>query len=312
MAERAAPVDVHPDDLTWGHSFGNGADGVSLHYVLHGRGRTVLLLHGWPGFWYDWRHVIPRLPVFEAAVVAPDFRGFGDSDRPDLPPTAGYTPEVFARDLLALLDQMGAQQVVIGAYDIGAEVAQVLARLAPDRVRALALFNPPYPGIGDRSLTPDAQHERWYQHFHAVPTAEEIIGYGPDTVRAYLGHFYEHWMGRKQALRPAEFDAIVSFYARPGAVQGSIAYHRALAATQRWEALASPTDKIVQPTIVLWGDADPVMPVAWGDRLEEYFEHLTLKILPGVGHFVPIEAPDEAAAAILSALRAAREVATGT
>lgn len=306
MAEHTAPVDVHPDDLTWGHSFGTGADGVGLHYVLHGRGRSVLLLHGWPGFWYDWRHVIPRLPVFEAAVVAPDFRGFGDSDKPDLSPDEGYTPKVFARDMLALLDQMGARQVVIGAHGIGATVAQILAREAPDRVRALALFNPPYPGIGTRRFTPEAQRELWYQHFHAVPGAEEIIGYDADTVRSYLGHFYDHWMGRKEALRPAELDAIVSYYSRPGAVRGSIAYDRARALTRLQEArVPPPAEKIKQPTMVLWGDADPVMRVEWADRLNEYFESYTLKILPGVGHFVPIEAPDEAAASIRSMLRAA-------
>jgi pimeloyl-ACP methyl ester carboxylesterase len=295
-------VDVPPDDMRWGHAFGPGAGGVELHYVLHGRGAPVLLLHGWPGFWYDWRHIIPRL-AHEASLIAPDFRGFGDSDRPDLQPSEGYTPEVFARDLLALLNHLGVAQVVVAAHDIGATVAQVLARTAPDRVRALALFNPPYPGVGMRRFDPAVQGEFWYQHFHALPWAGQLVGYELGTVELYLGHFYDHWVGRKETVRPAELEWITGVYARPDAVRTSLLYYRARAETRLQEAQADPrTLRVTQPTVVVWGESDPVMRAEWSDRLAEYFSLVSLELLPGVGHFVPFEAPDAAAAAIRAAM----------
>src|SRR5918992_1592516 len=85
-------LDRHPGDPEWGHAYGPGADGVRLHYVRRGHGEPVVLLHGWPGFWYDWRHVIVPLAE-EADVMALDFRGFGDSDKPEGDPKDLYTQD---------------------------------------------------------------------------------------------------------------------------------------------------------------------------------------------------------------------------
>jgi len=151
-------LDRLPDDPAWGHGRVAGSGGVTLHYVRLGRGDPVLLLHGWPGFWYDWRRIL--VPLSDVAdVIAPDLRGFGDSDKPDLPPAEGSTPRVLADDLVALLDGLEVPHVVVGAHDIGATLAQTLALRHPERVRALALFNPPYPGIGQRRFEPSAQRE---------------------------------------------------------------------------------------------------------------------------------------------------------
>jgi pimeloyl-ACP methyl ester carboxylesterase len=81
-------LDRLPDDPAWGNGRVAGSGEVMLHYIRLGVGDTVLLLHGWPGFWYDWRRVLEPLSGF-ADVIAPDFRGFGESDKPDLPPAEG-------------------------------------------------------------------------------------------------------------------------------------------------------------------------------------------------------------------------------
>src|SRR4051794_40938743 len=113
-----------PEDQRWNHCFGQGA-GVRLRYVRHGHGRPVLLLHGWPGFWFDWREVIlPLASSFD--VVAPDFRGFGGSDAPELP-IAQYGPRAHALDVLHLMDHLNFERVVIAGHDIGATVAQAVA-----------------------------------------------------------------------------------------------------------------------------------------------------------------------------------------
>ena len=293
-----------PGDPGWGHARAPATGGVELHYVRLGTGRPVVLLHGWPGFWYDWRAVLPRLAAGVDAV-APDLRGFGDSDRPDLPPAEDYTPEVLAADVLALLDHLEAERAVVAAHDLGASVAQVLARTAPERVAALVLLNPPYPGIGRRRFDPAAQREFWYQHFHALPWSDRLVGHDRETVRLYLAHFHERWVGRKEALREEEFEAVVDVYARPGAVRASFAYYRARAEARAREAALAPEEVRVEvPTWVVWGEADPVIPVAWSDRLPEFFPQLrSFRRLPGVGHFVPWEAPEEVAATIFEALR---------
>jgi len=160
--------DILPQDAAWGHEMAQDADGLELHYVRRGHGSpTVLLLHGWPGFWYDWRRVLPRLEQI-TSVIAMDLRGFGASAKPDWPPRSAYSAEAQARNVLALLDQLQLETVLLVGYDVGSRVAQTVAQLAPGRVQGLALSAPVYAGFGTRPLEPAAQKERWYQHFHMI------------------------------------------------------------------------------------------------------------------------------------------------
>lgn len=129
--------------------------------------------------------------------------------------------------------------------------------------------------------------------------------YNRDTVELYLRHFYDHWVGRKESVRPAEFDAIVDHFARPGAVRSNFAWYRTRSSGHRPKPEADPEKTIACPAFVLWGEADPVFPAEWSDRLGEHFPDLDRRLLPGVGHFVPFEAPEEALGAIRNALRPA-------
>lgn len=294
-------LDVHPDDERWGHSTGPG-NGIRLHYVRRGTGAAVVLLHGWPGFWYDWRRILLLLDR-EAQLIAPDLRGFGASDKPLLPPETGYTPEALGRDVLALLDHLGIASAVVVAHDIGARVAQWLALAQPDRVRALVLLNPPYPGIGDRRFSPEAQRERWYQHFHLLPWSHQLIGHGRATVRLYLAHFYQHWVGRREAVRPRELEGIVDVYARPETVRGGFDFYRGGGGSASPTAFDPQTPPIQQQTVVLWGELDPILPIEWADQLGRYFARSTFRPLEGVGHFACFEAPHEVADAIRSVIR---------
>jgi pimeloyl-ACP methyl ester carboxylesterase len=288
----------------WSHHFGEGSDHTRIHYVRQGNGDPILLLHGWPGFWYDWRNVIPELSQ-SGDVIAPDFRGFGDSDKPELPPIEGYSPQVLAKDILALLDSLNIDQVIISAHDIGATVAQTLVRMAPERVRSLILLNPPYPGIGSRRFDPSVQGEFWYQHLHNLPWAEEFIGHDAFMIQKYLTHFYTHWVGNKDALLQEELDQIIDVYSRPGAIKGSIQYYRARSGARGKEASADPKSlQITHKTSVLWGVKDPVMLATWSDRLDDYFTNLELKLLPGIGHFVPFEDPKSVINEILNHIQA--------
>jgi pimeloyl-ACP methyl ester carboxylesterase len=298
-------LDRRPEDQEWGHSHGPGAGGVHLHYVRRGRGEQVVLLHGWPGFWYDWRHVVFPLAE-EADVIAPDFRGFGDSDRPEGNPKELYTPEQLAADVLSLLDHLGIERFVVVGHDTGAVIAQVLARQVPERVRALVLFNTPHAAIADRPREPAARRESWYHHFHALPWSHELVGYNRETTELYLRHFYDHWVGNKRSVRPKEFEAIVDTFARPGAIRASFGWYRATYEEEADPSARAPEAPISIPTVVRWGELDPVKPAAWAEGIEQTFPNLDFRFVPGAGHFVPFEAPEETVAAIRTALFMAR------
>jgi pimeloyl-ACP methyl ester carboxylesterase len=274
-------------------------DGFVLGYDRSGAGEPVVLLHGWPGDRTDYEAVVPLLQG-QADVVVPDLRGFGASDKHPAPPADAYTAAAQGRSVLGLLDELGLRAPVLAGYDIGSRIAQAVARVAPDRVRALAV-SPPLPGAGRRVLTADAQREFWYQPFHALRLVEELVDGRPAAVRAYLRHFWSHWSGPAFEPDQRRLDHLVEVYGPPGALTASVAWYRAgsgMVAVSLAERAPALRERIAVPTTVLWPEHDPLFPPAWSDQLEEFFAAVELESLEGVGHFTPVEAPEAFAAAI--------------
>jgi len=280
---------------------GAPVDGFQLAYDRVGAGPPVVLLHGWPGSRRDYREVVARL-AGEADLVVPDLRGFGASDRHEAGVDA-YAAPAQAASVLGLVDELGLDRPVLVGYDVGSRVAQAAARERPGGVRALVI-SPPAPGVGDRVLGVDAQREFWYQPFHRLPLSADLLDGDRAAVGTYLRHFWEHWSGPGWSPPEDELEALIDLYARPGAFTASIAWYRAGAgtvATALGETAPAPEDRLAVPTTVLWPSQDPLFPVAWSDRLDEFFAAAELRVLDGVGHFVPLQAPDAVAAAIRAA-----------
>ena len=274
-------------------------DGFTLAYERFSSGTPVVLLHGWPGDRSDYRALVPLL-ADDHDVVVPDLRGFGESDKHAVDPRDGYSAAAQARSVIGLIDELDLEQVLLAGYDIGSRIAQTLARAAPDRVQALVLA-PPLPGPGDRVLAAEAQREFWYQAFHQLELAEQLVDGDRDATRAYLRHFWNHWSGPDFQIGESDLDRLVDNYAQPGAFTASIGWYRAgsgTVATSLAETVPAPEDRIAQPTRVLWPDHDPLFPPAWSDRLDEFFADVTLRRVPDAGHFSPLEAPDAFAEAI--------------
>jgi pimeloyl-ACP methyl ester carboxylesterase len=279
----------------------NEKDGFRLAYDRAGDGPPVLLLHGWPGGRDDYREVVPRLAGLD--VIVPDLRGFGDSDKHAASPPAAYSAAAQARSIVALIEELGLGQVVIAGYDIGSRIAQAVAAARPGLLRGLVLA-PPMPGIGTRILGAAAQREFWYQAFHQLGLAEQLIDGRPDAVRAYLAHFWSHWSGPSFELSEQALDHLAGRYSAPGAFVASIAWYRAGAgsvAHSLAEQAPPRAGRVHVPATVLWPGCDPLFPVEWSDRLGEFFDQARLRMMPSAGHFSPLEAPGIFAEEIMAA-----------
>jgi pimeloyl-ACP methyl ester carboxylesterase len=270
------------------------ANGASFHVARTGRGRPLLLLHGWPEFWLTWDPVMTLL-AGRYEVIAPDLRGFGDSDKPP----GRFGPADHAADMLALLGALGIDQAGIVGHDVGGAVMQPLARQAPGQVAGLFFFDFVYPGIGPRMAAPDRLNEIWYQSFHQMAMAPALVGATRETCRTYIGHFLRHWTHRTDAFDEV-LDAFADNFLKPGNLAGGFAHYQASHAGRvaMMKGEAPPLPPIETPTCVRWAEHDPLFPYAWTDRLNESFTDLDLAPFPGVGHFPHREAPDRAAAEI--------------
>ncbi len=254
----------------------------------------LMLLHGWPEFWYIWRRNIGVL-ASRFDVIAPDLRGFGDTDKAD----GGLSVEVLADDLFALAGHLGLERFAIVAHDVGAQVAQAAARRAPERLLGLFFFDCPYPGICRRLADPDHLREIWYQSFHQEAWAAELIGHSRETCRIYLRHFLGHWAADPHAF-DGDIEAWVDNFMKPGNLQGGFDWYAAVDEGRRtlMREGAPRIPKIDLPTRVLWGAEDPVLKAEWADRLGDYFSDVRMDVAGGAGHFVPYERPELANAEI--------------
>ncbi len=279
-------------------------DGFELAYDRIGHGPAVVLLHGWPGDRTDYRELVPRLG--ECEVVVPDLRGFGASDKHLADPAAQYDAKAQARSVAALITELGLERPVVAGYDIGSRIAQALAAARPELVKALVI-TPPVPGVGTRVFGPGPLREFWYQSFHRLSLAEELIDGEPDAVRAYLRHFWTHWSGPGFELAEADLDHLVSVYGPPGAFAASVGWYRSGAGTADRalsETAPAPGARLATPATVLWPEFDPLFPRDWSDRLDEFFSRVRVRFVDGAGHFAPLEYPDVLAEEILRGLLA--------
>jgi pimeloyl-ACP methyl ester carboxylesterase len=272
--------------------------GGSVAGSLSGRG--VVLLHGWPGTSGDWGVLLAALaadPSFsQVTLICPDLRGYGDSEKPPVDlqgqaPFAGYAPAAQMADVLALIEHYALDEVLVGGYDIGANIAQALARAAEDRVAGLVLCDPVHAAARAQAGQVNLGSELWYQTMHLLPWCADLIAHDRETLEIYLRHFYTHWWGDGAVDEP-HFQALVDHYNQPEAFAASIAWYRSRARSRGQEiAAAAQATLLDTPTQVLWGERDPITPIAFADSLGQSFSDFELTRLPGVGHFVPLEAP---------------------
>jgi pimeloyl-ACP methyl ester carboxylesterase len=267
---------------------------VSLHYAVAGSGEPVVLLHGWPSTWYEWRHVMPLL-VDRYRVIAPDLRGLGDSSRPP----AGYDKKTVAADLWQLFSgTLGLARWHLVGHDWGGPVAFALAAAHPEAIRTLAIVDVTIPGIG-----PDLSQggKRWHHAFHMTPDLPEALVQGRE--RAYLTWFYEAFSWRRDAFAAADIDEYLRTYSQPDALRAGFAFYRNIPndiADNR--ALLASGLRLEMPVLAVGGGRAEARgrggePEA---SLREIADDVTGAVVDDCGHFVPEERPEALAALLLA------------
>jgi pimeloyl-ACP methyl ester carboxylesterase len=197
-------------------------NGTRLHYATAGDGPPVMLLHGWPETWYEWRHVIDLL-AGEYQVVAPDLRGFGYSGKP----ASGYDAATIAADLAALGDHLGLRDVTVLGHDWGAVFAYVYAAKTPGQVRALGIVEMALPGVGvmEQAMAPaPGGNFLWHMGFQSVPDLPELLIAGKE--KPYLRWFFEHFAYDPGAITAPDLDVYVDAISQVGALRAGLAVYQ--------------------------------------------------------------------------------------
>ncbi len=335
-ARRAAPGAERTDTIR--HAFID-ANHLRFHVALAGEGigegareplagaasgrPLVVFLHGFPECWYSWRHQLRALAP-HAACVAPDLRGYGDSDKP----RSGYDLDSLADDVAALVRALGRERATIVGHDWGGVIAWHLAARRPEAVERVAILNaPPKDVLLDRILESPAQAARsWYIAFFLLPGLPELwLGAdgAANVPRIFLGG-----ARRRAGFTSEDLDVFRRALAKPGAVESALAYYRtavrdSLDALRPARALGAAVSalarrlpaavrglvpglpganagapprgrrRIACPGLVLWGVDDPGLGVELTYRFKDLFSGpFELRYIDGCGHWTQQEAPE--------------------
>ena len=252
---------------TWKHEFAN-ANGIRIHYVAAGEGPLVVLLHGFPQFWYAWRHQIPALAA-RYRVVAPDLRGYGDTDKP--PRVADYRTGVLAADVAGLVKALGYEKAHVVGHDWGGGVAWMTATVEPQVVDKLAVLNCPHPLVFAKALRSNLRQlaRSWYVFFFQIPwLPEAIFRLAPQQ---FVERMFRRMAVRKDTFSDEDLRQFRQALEKPGAMTAAINYYRAtFRNVGAMRELERSPKKIAAPTLLIWAEND----VALGKELTYGMEPL--------------------------------------
>ena len=261
------------------------ANGIRFHYVEQGEGPLVLLLHGFPECWYSWRMQLPALAAAGFRTVAPDLRGYNLTDKP----AGGYNIEQLVDDVVALAAALGEERAHVVGHDWGGIIAWQLAWRRPEFVRSLTIMNAPHPAAFGRFLRRNIRQmlKSSYMFLFQIPRLPEWL-LTRNRASAIAGAFVRS-AGRPNVFSPDDLEMYREAFLRPGAARSTLAYYRRAI---RQGPAAWPRGPILVPTLVLWGEADPVLQKGMNDRLTDWVKNLTYRPIPGCGHWTQQEAPE--------------------
>jgi len=276
-----------PESALEHHTF--ATNDVRLHYVTAGDGDPVVLLHGWPQTWYEWRRIMPILAA-KYRVIAPDMRGLGDSSKPQL----GYDKKTIAEDIHQLVRHLGFEKILLVGHDWGGPVAYAYAAAHRQEVRKLVILDVAIPGAGLETGIRFRRGGIWHIQFHGVRDLPEALITGRE--RTYLSYFYRTAAYDPAAISEQDIDEYVRCYAAPGALRAGFEYYRAI-----WDDAEHNKEnakvKLAMPVLALGGVN------GFGAAALRSMQSLADNVRGGVvercGHWIPEERPDYLGAQLL-------------
>jgi len=270
----------------WQHQY-IVTNGIRLHFVTQGEGPLIVLLHGFPEFWYSWRYQIPFLAEHGYTVVAPDLRGYNQTDKP----RKGYDIPTLLRDIEGLVRGLGQQKACIVGHDWGGVLAWSFAMNFPAMTESLIVMNAPHPAAMMREMCTLKQlRKSWYVFAFQIPWLPEYM----------LGRNNANEIGRMlrgAALQKSAFphDVTAKYQeamSKPGAIKAAISYYRQLF----WRLPLSFKSYAVQikaPTLLIWGVQDIALGIELTTGLERWVNDIQIKRIPDSGHWVQQEQPEK-------------------
>jgi epoxide hydrolase 4 len=283
----------------WQHRFIE-TNNIRLHCVEQGEGDLVILLHGFPEFWYSWRYQIPALAK-HFKVVVPDLRGYNDSDKPE----GGYDIDTLTTDIQGLIQSLGYVKAHVVGHDWGGAIAWHFAQKFPLLLDRLAILNAPHPErFRQEFLSNFDQIQRsWYMLAFQVPAVPEWLI--QRNLSRFVKTLFQDQSVRKGAFTTSDTEIYQAALEKPGAIAAALKYYRSFLSPQSWlNNWGRSPNLITSPTLVLWGEDDHFL----SKKLTEGIETLInapyrLKLLPQCGHWVQQEAPQTVNRELLDFLR---------
>jgi pimeloyl-ACP methyl ester carboxylesterase len=286
------------------HGYAN-VNGIRLHYAEAGSGdNLVILLHGFPEFWYSWRRQLDALSgTFH--LVAPDLRGYNLSDKPSL--VEDYKIDKLVGDVIGLIDHFGVKQAAVVGHDWGAGVAWALAQKHPERVSKLVALQVPLLAVWRANITLKQFLCSWYMFFFQISRLPEWLisrsGF------AAIERTFTEKVGRKHSFTAEDVEVYKEAARQPGALTGAINYYRANVFDRffprKREGEGNRSDRRVRvPTLFIFGEQDFAILPATVRGQEKYIDAYYRELrIPDCGHWVQNEAPVEVNAALLEFLQ---------
>jgi pimeloyl-ACP methyl ester carboxylesterase len=275
------------------------AGDMRLHAVIGGEGPPLLLIHGWPGSWYYWRLVMPAL-AREFEVIAVDQRGIGLSDKPE----DGYDAGTLAEDFVGLMDTLGHERFAVVGVDTGMLIGYALAADHPDRVVRVALGEAPLPGITPLPplILPDAVVDRlWHIPFNQLRETNEKLVAGREDI--FFGAEFSASAGTKKLPDDAVRYYVEGLASSPEALHGSFQLYRAFGTTAAQNE-ERKTRRLPMPVLAMGGAESGGAMAA--DTMNLVADDVQTLVIPGVGHWLAEQAPEELLAALIEFLASSR------
>ena len=273
---------------------------VRLHYTISGQGPLVLLLHGFPEFWYSWRHQIAPLAETHT-VVAVDQRGYNTSSKPNS--IAAYGIDQLVADIRAFIPALGFTEATIVGHDWGGIVAWAFAMRHPALLQRLAILNVPHPVLFRAAMKHNWRQRlrSWYIGFFQIPHLAEWCIHASDY--RLLEQTLTRWVHRSDVFSADDLAVYRQAWSQPGALTAMINWYRALGRGYGSSLLRLSRDPIEAPTLLIWGTDDKALGQELTYGTERFVHDLRIRYLHDVSHWVQQEAPDQVNALLVPFVR---------